>query len=610
MSVRSARGALLGVVLGLLLALVPPSQSGAQPGAQRAGLRAYLVITAPDDTATAKAAIGRNGGTVYASYDPIGVVVAHATATDFAPRMRRAEGVQQVGASRTSDLPAQVRNPAIPPVQNPRVPAGPERERYDMAIIGADRAWRVNQGSPSVTVGVLDTGVDDRHPELAANFDAADSASCAYGRLDTRPGSWRPIGDHGTHVAGTIAAAKNGFGMAGVAPKARIASVRVAEDPSGLFFAENTVCAFVFAGDRGLDVTNSSFYTDPWLFACPGQADQAAILEGVRRSVAYAERKGVLNVAAAGNEDYDLSAKTSDPTSPNDSKPVTRPVTNACLNLPAELPGVVTVGAIDPVSGKSEYSNYGTGKVAVAAPGDAVYSTVPGGGYGSKSGTSMAAPHVAGVAALLKSLHPTASPADLRSRLARQADDLPCPPGDTRCRGTTTRNSFYGEGRVDALEAVADSTTRAAGCSGQRLTDPGFETGTGWKFTAGVRGAFAEQPAHGGRTVAWLNGYARASTDTVTQTVEVPAGCDTMLTFWLKVLSSEASSTPPYDTLRVSAGPVALETYSNRDRGGWVQHSLDLAPFAGHTVTLTFTGTEDYSLQTSFLLDDVAVTAR
>ena len=617
MSVRSVRRALIAAALGLVLAAPAAGaaaclrdDAAAQPvtGVQ-AGLRAYLVITAPDDTAHAKAAVGWNGGTVYASYDAIGVVVAHAPATGFATRMRDVDGVQQVGATRTSDVPAEAHSPAIPPAQSQTRPTAPEIARYDMTNIGADLAWSVNRGSPSVTVGVLDTGVDDQHADLEGNFDAADSASCAYGRVDTRPGAWRPVGDHGTHVAGTIAAAKNGTGMAGVAPKVRIASVRVAEDPSGLFFAENTICAFVFAGDRGLDVTNSSFYTDPWLFACPGDPDQAAILEGVKRSVEYAEREGVLNVVAAGNENYDLAAKTADPTSPNDSTAVTRRVTTDCLSLPAELPGVVTVAALSTGNTKSDYSNYGTGKVAIAAPGDNVYSTVPGGGYGSKSGTSMAAPHVAGVAALLKSVTPSATPAQLRSRLSAQADDLACPPVDDRCSGTTGVNSFYGEGRVDAFQAVGSGTARAAGCSGQRLGNPSFETGSGWTFTAGVHGAFAQQPARSGRSIAWLNGYGRNATDTAGQAVAVPAGCSTTLTFWLKVLSSEASTTTAYDALTVTAGPVELAAYSNLDRTtGWVQQSVDLTPFAGHTVTLTFTGIEDYSLQTSFVLDDVAVT--
>jgi len=435
---------------GVLVAATPAA------AAPLAGTRSYLVITAPGDTTGAKSAVATNGGTVWSSFDAIGVVVAHSGATDFASRMRSVTGVQKVGATRTTDIPAEAATAPIPAAPSQAAPSTSEPLRTDMTQIGADKAWAVNQGASSVTVGVLDTGVDDLHDDLKANFDAANSASCAYGKLDTRAGSWRDTDTHGTHVAGTIAAAKNGRGMVGVAPGVKIASVRIAEKPSGLFFAENTICAMVFSGDRGFEVTNNSYYTDPWLFNCPDNADQDAIIEGVKRAVAYAEGKGVLNVAAAGNENYNLANKTRDTTSPNDSTPVQRNITNACLSMPTEVAGMVTVSSITSANGKSSFSNYGTDKVHVAAPGDSVYSTVPGGTYGAKSGTSMASPHVAGVAALLKSANPTATPAQLRQLLATQADDLNCT--DSRCSGTTAKNNFFGEGRVDALAAVDTGT--------------------------------------------------------------------------------------------------------------------------------------------------------
>ncbi|KOV86802.1 peptidase S8 [Nocardia sp. NRRL S-836] len=436
---------------GVLAAATPATAAPA------AGNRSYLVITAPGDTAGAKSAVASNSGTVWASYDAIGVIVAHSGSTDFASRMRSVSGVQKVGATRTSDVPAEAANPAIPTAPAQVTPTDGEPVRTDMSQIGADRAWAVNQGSPNVTVGVLDTGVDDLHADLKANFDTANSASCAYGKLDTRAGSWRDTDTHGTHVAGTIAAAKNSKGVVGVAPGVKIASVRIAEKPSGLFFAENTICAMVFSGDRGFEVTNNSYYSDPWLFNCPDNADQDAILEGVKRAVAYAEGKGVLNVAAAGNENYNLAAKTTDTTSPNDSTPATRTISNSCLSVPGEVSGVVSVSSITSSNTKSSFSNFGTDKVHVAAPGDSVYSTLPGGRYGTKSGTSMASPHVAGVAALLKSANPTATPAQLRTLLATQADDLAC--SDNRCSGTTAKNNFFGEGRVDALAAVGGGTT-------------------------------------------------------------------------------------------------------------------------------------------------------
>ncbi|CAM5309043.1 peptidase S8 [Streptomyces tanashiensis] len=430
----------------------------AAPAAWAAGTRAYLVITTPGDTTAVRTAVANNGGSVFASYDAIGVIVAHSTSASFAATMRGVSGVQKVGATRTSDVPADAYNPALP--ANPAQSAAPTTEpvRSDMTQIKADQAWAVNPGSASVKVGILDTGVDDQHQDLAPNFNAADSVSCAYGKTDTRAGAWRDVDQHGTHVAGTVAAAKNGKGAIGVAPGVKISSVRIAEPGSTLFFAENTICGLVWAGDHGFKVTNNSYYTDPWQFNCPNNLDQAAILEGVGRAQAYAEGKGSLQVAAAGNSNVDLANKTTDTSSPNDSTPVTRTITNDCLDIPAELPGVVTVAA-NGTSGtsKASFSNFGRDVIEVSAPGESVYSTVPGGKYSSLSGTSMASPHVAGVAALLASANPSYTPADIRAKLGEQATDLACP-SDARCTGTTAKNSFFGEGRVDALKAVGGST--------------------------------------------------------------------------------------------------------------------------------------------------------
>ncbi|MFI7357096.1 S8 family serine peptidase [Streptomyces avidinii] len=435
-------------------AAAPTSQSATWV----AGTRAYLVITAPGDTTAVRSAVTANGGTVFNHYDAIGVVIAHSASGTFATTMRGVSGVQQVGATRTSDVPADAYNPALPanPAQS-TTPSG-EPVRADMTQIKADQAWAVTTGSASVKVGILDTGVDDQHQDLAPNFNAADSASCAYGKPDTRTGAWRDVGTHGTHVAGTVAAAKNGKGVIGVAPGVKISSVRIAEPTSSLFFAENTVCGFMWAGDHGFKVTNNSYYTDPWQFNCPDNADQAAIIEGVKRAQEYAEGKGSLQVAAAGNSNIDLANKTTDTESPNDSTPVTRTITNACLDIPTELPGVVTVSAMG-TTAKASYSNYGLNVVDVTAPGGdttGIYSTLPGGKYGSMSGTSMASPHVAGVAALLASTNPGITPAQLRDKLATQANDVACP-SDSRCKGTTAKNGFFGEGQVDALKATGST---------------------------------------------------------------------------------------------------------------------------------------------------------
>lgn len=478
---------------------VPTSSASSLPpgsSAWAAGTRAYLVITAPGDTTAVQTAVSGNGGTVYAHYDAIGVIVAHSASATFASTMRGVSGVQQVGATRTSDVPTDAYNPALPATPTQVATTVTESTRWDMAQIKADQAWAVTTGSATVKVGVLDTGVDDLHQDLAPNFDAADSVSCAYGRPDTRTGAWRDVDTHGTHVAGTIAAAKNGKGVIGVAPGVKIASVRIAEPSSTLFFAENTVCGFVWAGDHGFKVTNNSYYTDPWQFNCPDNIDQAAIIEGVRRAQAYAEGKGSLQVAAAGNSDYDLANKTTDSASPNDSSPVTRTISNACMDIPTELPGVVTVAAMGSGNVKASYSNFGRGVIDIAAPGgdgaSGVYSTLPGGKYGTKSGTSMASPHVTGVVALLAGANPTATPADLRAKLAQQATDAACP-ADGRCTGTTANNAFFGEGQVDALKAVGAIVP--PGNFFENLTDVTVSDNTTMESPITVTGVSGNAPA-------------------------------------------------------------------------------------------------------------------
>ncbi|HEY9264065.1 MAG TPA: S8 family serine peptidase, partial [Mycobacterium sp.] len=474
-----------------------PAAPARTAAAWAAGTRAYLVITAAGDTSAARTAVVNNGGTVFASYDAIGVVVAHSTSATFASTMRAVSGIQQVGATRTSDVPADAYNPALPANPAQSTTTLTESNRWDMTQIKADQAWAVTTGSSSVKVGVLDTGVDDQHQDIAPNFNAADSVSCAYGKADTRAGAWRDVDTHGTHVAGTIAAAKNGKGVIGVAPGVKISSVRIAEPTSTLFFAENAVCGFMWAGDHGFKVTNNSYYTDPWQFNCPDNVDQAAIIEGVRRAQAYAESKGSLQVAAAGNSNYDLANKTTDNASPNDSTPVNRTITNACIDIPTELPGVVTVAAMGSGNVKASYSNFGNGVIDVAAPGgdgaSGVYSTLPGGKYGTKSGTSMASPHVAGVAALLASVNPTLTPADIRDRLNSQANDTACP-SDSRCTGTTTKNGFFGDGQVDALKAVGGSTP-PPGTYFENLTDVAIADNATVESAITVSGVTGNAPA-------------------------------------------------------------------------------------------------------------------
>ena len=117
------------------------------------------------------------------------------------------------------------------------------------------------------------------------------------------------------------------------------------------------------------------------------------------------------------------------------------------------------------------------------------------------------------------------------------------------------------------------------------------------------------EPAHSGSWDAWLDGYGRSHTDTVSQSVTIPSGCSSYtLSFWLHIDSAETTTTAANDKLTVTLGSTTLATYSNLNKAsGYVQHSFDVSGFAGQTVTLTFKGVENNSRQTSFVVDDTAL---
>ncbi len=497
---RSRRVRALAVPLGLALtaslgflpnAATAASQDTAPAAAVSTDgpLLSYVVNTTPDRATVGRVSkeIAKAGGKVVTAHQQIGVIVVHSANPRFAESIRTVQGVQSAGATRTSPLKAsgttdigKPQKVALPKSQLKAAAAAKasgeeplEPLQWDLPAIKADKAAQVNPGSKKVTVAVIDTGVDDTHPDLKANFSAKQSANCVGGVADTSAGSWRPYDPdndyHGTHVAGSIAAARNGVGVAGVAPGVKISAIKVSEPETSLFFAESVVCAFVFAADHGVEVTNNSYYVDPWMFNCKDDADQAAIVDAVGRAAKYAQRKGAINVAAAGNSSFDLAAaKIADNSSPNDSTPVERTIDpKTCWDVPTQIPGTVTVAATGVHKLKSYYSNYGLGQIDVAAPGGDsrqvpelpakhgnILSTMPGGDWAYLAGTSMASPHVAGVAALVKSAHPKASPQEIQWLLKEQADNPGCPTGDATCTGTKHVNSHFGYGIVDALDAV------------------------------------------------------------------------------------------------------------------------------------------------------------
>lgn len=455
------------------------------PAAAVSGSETTYLVLAPQGKGIDQAAarVAAAGGTVVAAYGQIGVLVAKSTSASFETAVAGA-GVESVASTEglgttliDDEVVETVAAAAVDATGDPT--AEPLwSAQWDMAQIDVAEAHAVTTGDPSVVVGVLDSGIDANHPDLATQVAKDQSASCLGGVADTSQAAWSPTtSSHGTHVAGTIAAAINGVGIAGVAPGVKVASVKVVND-DGFIYPEAAICGYLWAADHGMPITNNSYFIDPWEFNCVNDPRQRPVWQAVQRALAYSTAKGTLTVASAGNSNVDLQHKFTDSGSPNDgSSPVEdRTITGACRDLPAEAPGVVTVSAVGPTEQKSYYSSYGLGVVDVTAPGgdtrfrtggasstitDAVLSTIPGGGYGYSQGTSMAGPHAAGVAALAVSAHPGMNPGQLAAFLERTATSLECPEGvyeprpgwPATCTGGE-RNGFYGAGNVNALNAV------------------------------------------------------------------------------------------------------------------------------------------------------------
>ncbi|ASN53263.1 S8 family serine peptidase [Sinomonas sp. R1AF57] len=502
-------GLAAGIALaGTLPAIAAPSGTTAGtsptalPSAAQAGSQNYLVLYKSGGRAAGKslAAIAKAGGTLVQDYSAIGVAVVRSAASDFSSKLRAADPSVDA-ASSTASFGVALKGDAdsaaaADPIKPPTPAPGADTLsglQWDMDQMKAPEARAISGGSTSVVVGDIDTGLDWSHPDLAPNVDFSKSVSCVDGIQNTDPSAWMDDNGHGTHTAGTIAAAKNGVGIVGVAPNVKLAGIK-AGNAEGFFFPEAVVCSFMWAAENGIQVTNNSYFVDPWLYNCKNDPDQRAIWEAERRAIRYAQSKGTTVVAAAGNESDDLSHPVYDQTSPDNTTPVTRDITNACAVVPTEIPGVVAVSATGNKGLKSFYSSYGLGVVDVAAPGGdsrqvtasavngRVLSTYPsalmnaclrkvvdasGATYCYLQGTSMASPHVAGLAALIVSSGVT-SPGAVAARIANTADATACPtdmslyagvPGNNSeqpqtCTGGTGNNSFYGKGQVNALAAI------------------------------------------------------------------------------------------------------------------------------------------------------------
>ena len=379
------------------------------------------------------ARVERAGGEIVNEIPQIGVLVVRADA-NFPARARGIGGVAEVGPNVMVSLDL----PQGRVVHQDMLVEGIEDDdlymafQWDIRRVGGDAdTWAIQKGA-GATVAVLDTGVYAAHPDIAPNY--------AYGKdftditVSLPPGwtMWDQGGPqdyegHGTHVAGSIAGAITSGRIIGVAPEASIANYKVmvavlALDELGYYatgigYQSWIVDGIVTAADDGVDVINMSL--GGWRFT--NEPGGAAAYVSYLRATQYARQQGVLVVAASGNSALDLTK--------------VRPV----FHVPSGTPAALSVNATGPDDSLAFYSNYGSSETRVVGPGGdlsdppfsfclSAYSPLnawaPGAGWVWSIGTSMAAPKVAGVAALVHAQNPGIGPAQVEARLMQTADPV------------------------------------------------------------------------------------------------------------------------------------------------------------------------------------------
>ena len=516
----------IGVVAALALsmgvaAVNAPSARAEEPGLVSA-VRASndemnyainLAGTNPEDLQRALALVPGAGGAALASYPEIGTFFAQSATPSFAPDLAaalRAAGISihSIGPTRVApvlyyervELPTDKKDEAPAPqsgaagglnaMRDETASAAPTETNEEIFNWGAvamhaREAEAVNVKRAPVTVAVVDSGVEDTHPDLEGRVDTSRSVKCSVNGVATQDFyGWRDEFYHGTHVAGIIAANHNDIGIDGIAPESTIVAIQATND-NRLIYPEYVTCAFMWAASHGVDVVNNSYSMDPWVYWSPTDPEQAAGLEAATRSIKYAQDKGLAVIAAAGNEGVDIDNPWIDNGSPTDvPTPTKNRAVEGSIRVPSMLDGVAQVSAVGQAYnvkpglslGRAEFSNYGH-TIDFAAPGDQIYSTATTlfyrSGYAVADGTSMATPHVSGVAALIKSVHPELTGAQVIKLMERQALA-----NYGRLNEPIDGREYRGYGFLDALDAVTDDLGRFD----EAMAGEWVKDATGWWY--------------------------------------------------------------------------------------------------------------------------------
>ena len=473
--------AVLALSVSVAAATAPPASADDNVGLvssarSDAGLMNYAINLDPNvgesEMASAADLIPSVGGVLLTSYPQLGTLFAQSESASFAPDLADAlakagVSVHSIGPTRVAAVPESERavggaTPAAPAADPAAAPAadgpvadvpaaeasdvptvtipdpnsrvGSARSNWGAEAMDARGAAEVAVTRAPVTVGIIDTGIDDTQPDLVGRVDTARSVSCAVNGVPNQAEDARRFSrEHGTHVAGVIAANHNDIGIDGIAPEATLVSIKALNE-SDLLYPEALVCAYEWATTHQVDIVHNSYQMDPWVYWSPTDPEQAAALEAAERAIHRAQSSGLAVIAGAGDRGVDIDHPTTDSDSPTDSTPIPNRSVEGGRMVPAQVSDVVTVSSVgmedwnaEPLRAtlmRAERSNYGA-SVDFAAPGEWIYSTYPNGRipqiYGYTSGTTLAAAHVSGIAALVKSVHPTLPGAQIISIMRKQA---------------------------------------------------------------------------------------------------------------------------------------------------------------------------------------------